>query len=216
MGGGVFDGSAFSIRFGVASFFAFVSSFAPESGAGDSPSGIGLFLAPGVFAGSGGSPASAFLVCFCLEAAASTFSLDFSVADFAWAFGAGDSSGFGVGVFFAPDLLFGFEDSFDLAFFFRFELGVASLSFAPGFFVPGFALLFGAGDSSSPGVGLFLAARVAVGSGEGLLLAAGVAVPFALEGGRFLALRFAGFCFVAGFGVAAGVGEAAICRSSAA
>ena len=167
MSGGVFNGSAFSIRFGVASFFAFVSSFAPDFGAGDSPvSGVVFFLAPGVLVGSGSSPDSAFLVCFCLEATASPFSLDFSVPDFAWVFGAGDSSGFGVGVFFAPDFLFGFADSFDFAFFFRFELGVASLSFAPGFFVPDFALLFGAGDSSSPGVGLFLAAGVKVGSGD--------------------------------------------------
>jgi hypothetical protein len=68
--------------------------------------------------------------------------------------------------------------------------------------VPDFAFFFGKGDSS--------------GSGEGLFLAAGVAVPFGFAAGRFLALalRFAGFCFAAGSGVSAGVGEAAVCSSS--
>ena len=122
-------------------------------------------MAPGFLAGSGASPDSAFLVSFCFAAAASPSSLGFFGPDFAWAFGVGDSSGCGVGVFFGPGFFFGFADSFDLAFFF-FNLAVASLSFAPGFFIPDFALLFGAGDSSGPGVRLFLAAGVAVGSGD--------------------------------------------------
>ena len=165
--GGVFTGSAFSIRFGVASFFASVSSFAPDFGLGDlSGSGVGLFLASRFLAGSGDTPDSAFFGCFSFEAAASSSSLDFFVPDFAWAFGIGDSSGSGIGVFLEPGFLVDSGDSFDLAFFFRFNLGVASLPFLFGFFIPDFALLLSAGVSSRSGVGLFLAAGVAVGSGE--------------------------------------------------
>ena len=193
LGAGVFAASAFSIRFGVASFFASVFFFTPDFEAGDSfGSGVGLFLAAGFLVGSGDSSDSAFSVRFGFGVVSFSFSLDFFVPGFALLFGTGDSSGSGVGVFLAPGFFVGAGDSSDSAGSVRFGFEVASSSSSADFFVPDFALFFGAGDSSGSGFGLFRAAGVAVGFGRFL----------------DLALRFAGFGFAVGSGVSAGAGEA--------
>ena len=68
-------------------------------------SGVGVFLAPGFFVGSGDSSDSAFSLRFNLRCRlSSSFPVDFFVPDFALLFGAGDSSGSGVGLFRARAL----------------------------------------------------------------------------------------------------------------
>ena len=195
VGAGVFAGSAFSIRFGVASSFASVSFCAPDFRVGVlSGSGVGLFLAPGFFVGSEDSFDSAFSDRFGFGVASFSFSLDFFVPGFALLFGVGDSSGSGIGLFLAPGPFAGSGDSPDSVFAVGFGLGVAPSSPSSNFLAPDFTLLFGAGDSLASGVGLFLAAGVAVGVGFGSFLD--------------LDFRFAGFGFAFGSGVSADAGEA--------
>jgi hypothetical protein len=99
-GEGVLTGSAFSIRFGGVSV-APVVFFTPGFGVGDSSgSGVGLFLTPGFFAGSGVSFDPVFFVCF----------------------------GFGVGLFSTPGFFVGSGDSSASVESLRFGFGVDSSS----------------------------------------------------------------------------------------
>ncbi|MEY2558883.1 MAG: hypothetical protein QOE34_2308, partial [Verrucomicrobiota bacterium] len=82
-------------------------------------SGVGLFLAPGFFVGSGDSVRFGFGV----ESSSSSL-----VAGFGFALALGDSSGSGVGLFFAAGVRFGFGDGCFLVF----DLRLAGFGFALG------------------------------------------------------------------------------------
>jgi hypothetical protein len=190
----LFTGSAFSIRFGGASV-ASAFFFPPGIAAGDSSgSGVGLFLTPGFFAGSGVSFDPVFFGPLGFGVAALSFLFDFSVGVFAFGFGNGDSFCSAVGVLTAPGFLVGSGDSSASVESLRFGFGVGSSSSSPAFFASDFVLLFREGDSSGCGVGLFFGRGVGVGFDFGTFLD--------------VALRFAGFGFAVGSGVYVGAGEA--------